>query len=131
MSVLSPLVTYALVGLPVGLLTGMLLGPIANRVGGMGGYDSLRRRAARLGHVAAVMLPLIAGFYALAFQAWGLPNALVAWAAPLWVYGGIALVAVLFGTAWRPRVRYLLPLPATALTTAAILLALGILPVVA
>ena len=76
------------------------------------------------------MLPLIAGFYALAGATFGASGTLLAWATPLWVGGGIALVVVLFATAWRPGLRYLLPLPATALTTAAVLFALAIGPVV-
>ena len=62
MSVLDLLRTYALLGIPVGLGLGLALGLVANRDDGWGGYGSFRRRAARLGHVAAVMLPLLAGY---------------------------------------------------------------------
>ena len=66
MSVYAWLKAFALVGVPAGLLLGLALGLVANRQDGWGGYGSLRRRAARLGHVAAVALPLLAGFYAVA-----------------------------------------------------------------
>jgi hypothetical protein len=128
-SVLSHLFTYALAGIPIGLLSGLLLGMVANKSDGMGGYGSLRRRAMRLGHIAAVMLPLIAGFYALAASALDASAPLLAWAVPLWIAAAWGLVLVLFATGWRPRLRYLLPLPASGLTTAAVLFALALFPV--
>lgn len=125
-SVLEPLLRYALVGLPLGLLSGLLLGLVANRTDGWGGYGSLRRRAARLGHIAAVMLPLIAGVYALLGNAGHVDVGLARWAVPLWIAGAWALIAVLFLTAWRPPLRYLLALPATALTSASVLFAMAL-----
>ncbi|MHC5011696.1 MAG: hypothetical protein ACYTG6_12245 [Planctomycetota bacterium] len=126
MSVLDTLSGFALAGLPVGLFLGMALGPVAHRPDGGGGYASLSRRAARLGHVASVMLPLIAGFYALAAGAGSWDAALLAWAVPLWIGGAVVLVAVLFATAFRPGLRVVLPVPATALAAASVLFALGI-----
>jgi hypothetical protein len=130
-SVLAPLVRFAAVGIAVGLVGGLPLGIIANRSGALGGYGSLRRRALRLGHVATIMLPLMAGFYALAGTTWGVSQALARWAVPLWISGACLLEAVLIGTAWRPRIRYLLPLPATALTAAALLFAMALNPALA
>jgi hypothetical protein len=125
---------YALIGLPVGLLSGLLLGVVANRergthdAGGWRSYASFRRRAVRLGHVAAIMLPLLGGFYALALGTWGADSSVLPWAAGLWIVGGALLVSVLIVTAWFPLVRYVLPLPALALTTAAVLFALAWVP---
>jgi len=72
MSVLEMLPAYALLGIPLGLGIGLALGLVANRDDGWGGYGSFRRRSARLGHIAAVMLPLLAGFYALSVRPDGL-----------------------------------------------------------
>jgi hypothetical protein len=124
MSVQEILRTFALAGIPVGLLLGLALGPVANREGGWGGYGSLRRRAARLGHVAAVMLPLLAGFYGLSLGA-GAPPDPAPFAARLWVGGSALLVLVLFATARRPAWRYALPVPATSLVLAAALFAVA------
>ena len=123
MSGLTLLKLYALAGVPLGLLLGLGLGLIAHRDDGWGGYDSLRRRAARLGHVAAVMLPLIAGFYALALGAWSHQLAAAELAARLWVAGGCGMVAGLALATWRPRLRLMLPLPALALTASALIFA--------
>ena len=114
MSVLDFLPTYALLGIPLGLVLGLALGLVANRDEGWGGYGSFRRRAARLGHIAAVALPLLGGFYALGVDAWTVDRGIAAWGAGLWIGGGVLLVTVLFLSAWRRSWRFALPLPALA-----------------
>lgn len=126
MSPLELLTGYALWGLPLGLVSGLCLGLVARHEDGWGGYASFRRRAARLGHVALVMLPLIAGVYALLLARRPADPVLLAWAARLWVPGAVALCASLFLAAWRPALRCVLPLPATALTAAALLFACAV-----
>jgi hypothetical protein len=124
MSPQQALLTYAFLGAPVGLLTGLLLGLVAQHDGGWGGYGSFPRRAARLGHVALVMLPFMAGLYALALGDHG-ADTLAGWAALLWIGSGVLLPAALFASAWRRRWRFALPLPALALAGAAVLFALA------
>lgn len=118
------LLAYAFLALPVGLLLGLALGLVARHEGGWGGYGSFRRRAARLGHIAAVMLPVIAGFYALALGDASHDPAL-AWGVGLWIGGGLGLPAVLFLAAWHPRLRLALPVPALATTAGAAAFALA------
>lgn len=120
---LELLTAYAFWGLPLGLVSGLCLGLVAQREGGWGGYASFRRRAARLGHVALVMLPVIAGVYALLLGERPVSTGPLAWAVGLWIPGSFALCATLFLAAWRPALRYALPLPALALSAAAILFA--------
>ena len=126
MSVLDVLHLFALVGIPTGMLAGLVLGLPANRAEGLGGYAGLRRRAARLGHVAAVMLPLIGGFYALSFTVRhpGVDAPLLA--SLLFMGGAALLVLTLFLAAWRPLVRYVLPVPATAVLLGAGLFAVSL-----
>ena len=123
MSVREQLVTYALAGLPVGLLVGLGLGLVARRPDGWGGYASFPRRATRLAHVALVMLPLIAGAYALLLDASALARPGALWAARLWITGGVLLPLALFVAAWRPRLAPLVVPPALCLTSAACLFA--------
>jgi hypothetical protein len=123
MSVHDLLVSYALLGLPVGLATGLGLGLVARREGGWGGYASFRRRATRLGHVALVMLPLIAGFYALTLDGAALAQPCAAWAARLWVVGGVLLPLALYAAGWLPRLTALVAPPALCLVAASALFA--------
>jgi hypothetical protein len=125
MNPLDALTTYAVVGLPLGLAAGLALGLVARHAGGWGGYASFRRRAARLGHVALVMLPLIAGFYALAASARALDPATLAWAARLWIAGSLGLALALFAAAWRPSLVVTLPLPALSVTAGALAFAVA------
>lgn len=119
---------HALVGIPVGLLAGAALGPVARRTGGWGGYGSFRRRAVRLGHVSLVMLPLLSGFYALASSTLGADRALADIGAPLFVGASVLLSFALGIAAWRERLAsWLLPLPATAVVSGAALLGAAIL----
>lgn len=118
MSPLDALRTYALLGLPAGLGLGLCLGLVARHEDGWGGYASPRRRAARLGHVAAVMLPVIGGAYALWLEGRAAPTSALACAAGLWIVGGVALVLALLVAAWRPGLRAGVVAPAVALTAA-------------
>lgn len=128
MSVPDLLILHALVGIPLGLAAGALLGPVARRTDGWGGYGSFRRRALRLGHVSLVMLPLLSGFYGLCADNLGTVPRLAQVGAPLWVAASLALSAALGLAAWRERLASrLLPLPAAATIAGAILLAAAIL----
>ncbi len=118
------LTTYALLGIPLGLVLGLPLGLIARRIDGWGGYGSFRRRAARLGHIACVMLPLIAGFYALLLGEAAVGSGVLWAGVGLWVGGGLLLPIALFLAAWRPRLQLVIPVPATALVVGGVCFAL-------
>lgn len=118
---------FALVGIPAGIALGALLGLPARRDDGWGGYGAFPRRAARLGHVAAVMLPLLAGFYALALDAWSHDLDLALLGARLWTAGSAVLVVTLFAAAFRRRLADLLPLPALTVLAGAVVLAVALL----
>jgi hypothetical protein len=110
---------YALVGIPVGLATGLGLGLVARRPDGWGGYASFPRRATRLAHVCLVMLPVIAGAYAQGLA--GVPaSAALSIAAWTWVVAGPALATALFLVAWRPALRAALVAPAVSVTASAV-----------
>lgn len=122
MSVHELLRAYALLGLPAGLLAGLALSLPAWRDGALGGYASFPRRALRLAHVAAVMLPVIAGVWCCLLRPDETPA--VRAAARLWIAGGIALpLALAASAARRPLAPYVLPVPALALVAASVLFA--------
>ncbi len=121
------LLTYAVIGLPIGLVTGLALGLVAQRDGGWGGYGSFRRRAARLGHISCVMLPLLAGFYALSLRPDPIDTAAGRWGARLWIAGGVTLPLALFAAAWRPALRVAMPVPALTVLGAAVAFAVAYL----
>lgn len=118
-SVYEALRAYAAAGIPGGLVFGLALGLVARRDDGLGGYSSFPRRALRLSHVAAVMLPVIAAVYA-ALLGPDAADAAARWGARLWIGGGPALVAALALIAFRPRLAPVVALPAIACTAASL-----------
>lgn len=111
-SVQDLLRTYAFAGIPCGLLAGMALGLLARPRGGVAGrtsaavwedYASFGRRSLRLAHVAAVMLPALAGLFALLLVGPRSESAAAVWGARLWVAGGTSLPLALVLAAFRPR----------------------------
>jgi hypothetical protein len=127
MNAFDALRAHALVGLPVGLVTGLLLGLVARHQGGWGGYASERRRAARLSHISLVMLPAISGLYGVWLAGAARPD-LVAWGACLFIPGSVALSVALAILAARPSWKAVLPLPAMTVVAGSILFAFAGLP---
>jgi len=79
-----------------------------------GGYDSWRRRLARLGHIAMAALGILNVVYSLAPAAAVAGDCLLA--------GAIAMPAVCFLSAWRKPLRALFFIPVTLLIAAVILI---------
>lgn len=119
LELLAPLRWYLFVGLPLGLLTGGALSLVAASPTGWGGYGSESRRAARLGHVATVMLPALGALYELQLRGAAELPAWTSTAAWLWIAGGVSLCLSLFLTAARPSWKGVLVLPATVVIVAA------------
>lgn len=127
-SVHEVLRSFCAVGIVAGLVFGLVLGLVARREDGWGGYGSFPRRATRLAHVAAVMLPALAGLYSLLLPATGVVHGpLARWGAGLWIVGAIALPAALVAAAWWPARKAVVVPPALVLVAGAALLAAAIL----
>jgi hypothetical protein len=83
----------------------------------LGGYDSLRRRMVRLGHIAFAALGMINVLYGLTpFPIAGTGAAGVASLGL--IVGGVAMPAVCFLTAWREPFRHLFFIPVASLVLA-------------
>lgn len=118
-SVSEALRAYAAAGIPLGLVYGLGLGLVARRESGWGGYGSFARRAVRLSHVAAVMLPALAAVYA-SLLGTAAADAAAVWGTRLWIGGGPVLAAALAVAAFRPRLAPVVALPALACTAASL-----------
>jgi hypothetical protein len=100
-----------------GFVVGAGLGLGFHRQDFWGGYDSFRRRAVRLGHIALEALGLLNLLYAL--SPWPRPDSWCsAVASPCFVVGGIAMPCVCFLAAWKKPFRHLFPVPVLALLLA-------------
>lgn len=114
----------------VGALTGLVMGlwsfdgPVAVP-GWLGEYGATPRRLARLGHIAFFGLGILNVL--LAGELGRLGERGRRWAGAAMNLGNIGLPLVLFAASVVPVLKYLLPLPATAVTLALVLVAWGIL----
>lgn len=101
-----------------GFASGALLGAGFHREGFLGGYGSFRRRLARLGHVACVMLGVLLMLFELS-PASASAGELASTCRALWCGGAVAMPATCFLAAWRPNLRHLFALPVACLIAAA------------
>ena len=125
MTVPHPLNWYAgwtLVSLA--FVTGALIGLGFHREEFLGGYQSLRRRMTRLGHIALAALGLMNVVYAL--SPWPLDGTWQASVAGVaFIVGGISMPTICFLTAWREPWRSLFFIPVVSLLTAVVATLLG------
>jgi hypothetical protein len=100
-------------------VTGAIIGLGFHKPEFLGGYDSLRRRMVRLGHIALAALGLFNVVYSL--SPWPEMGTLAERiATPAWVAGCFLMPTVCFLTAWREKFRHLFALPVVSLLVAVI-----------
>jgi len=112
-------------------LSGMLLGAVSGLVMGLwsfggplpepswvGGYGDLPRRLLRLGHIALFALGMINLMLVRQLAAFGLGEGATRLASGAMNLGNVLLPAVLFAAVFRPEMKYLLALPALAVSLA-------------
>jgi hypothetical protein len=100
-------------------------GPVAPPAG-FRAFDDLPRRLVRLGHIAAIALPVLNLLYVpwMARSRWG--EARRRAGCRLLLFGTVGLPSLLMLAAFWDPGRYLLPVPVVALTAAVFLLAAGL-----
>jgi hypothetical protein len=108
-----------------GVLSGAVLGLFFHREDWMGGYNSYRRRLARLGHIAFFGL----GFLNLIFAATAAQLrlnvdglAIASWAL---IVGAASMPLCCFLSAWRKPLRHLFPIPVLSITTGLLAILIG------
>jgi hypothetical protein len=105
-------------------ISGAVVGLGFHKRGFLGGYDALRRRMTRLGHIAFAALGMINILYALTpFPSPGSPAAIVAGAGL--IVGGATMSMVCFLTAWREPFRHLFLIPVVSLVSAVVAILVG------
>ena len=110
----------------LGFLAGGLLGTGFEREGFLGGYDSLRRRLLRLGHIALIALGVLNILFALSLARWGLGASWVGIASWSLIAGAVLMPAACALVAFVPRAKPVFALPIVTLLTGASITALGL-----
>ena len=105
-------------------VTGAIIGLWFHKPGWLGGYDSLRRRMLRLGHIALAALGMMNVIYSL--SPWPIYGTWQGWAASIGFAGGaLFMPTVCFLTAWREPFRHLFFIPVISLLVGVIATLLG------
>lgn len=107
-----------------GLLTGAVQGLGFHREEWMGGYDSWRRRLARLGHIAFLGTAMINLAFAFTVPAMGMAeDAWLQWCSILLIVGAVSMPTVCYLSAWRKGFRHLFAVPVLSLVVGVALFA--------
>src|SRR5262245_59831970 len=109
-----------------GFASGAAIGMGFHRDNFLGGYDSLRRRLVRLGHIALVALGVIHVLFSISAPANG--AAVILAASICFMVGALTMPAVCILAAWRSAARQLFFIPVLALVAAVILVLFGASP---
>ncbi|HVT90821.1 MAG TPA: hypothetical protein VHD56_18350 [Tepidisphaeraceae bacterium] len=104
-----------------GFVSGAGIGLFFHRDDFLGGYTSLRRRMARLGHIALVALGALNILFAVTVPV----SSMAGLSSICWIVGGITMPAICFLTAWKKSFRHAFFVPVMSLIVAVILTLLG------
>lgn len=100
-------------------LSGAAMGLSFHKEEFLGGYQSLRRRLVRLGHISLAALGMLNLLFA--SSSWPAPGSALGGAASVcFVTGGVAMPLVCFLSAWRAPFRHLFAVPVVALVLAVV-----------
>ena len=110
----------------LGFASGALLGLGFHKPGFLGGYDSLRRRMIRLGHIALVALGALNVLYGLTAPQLALKPWEIAVASWGMIIGAVGMPLCCGLTAWRTGWRLAFPVPVIALITAGVTITRGL-----
>ena len=113
-------------GMLGGVVSGAALGLFFHREDWMGGYASLRRRLARLGHISFFGLGFLNLLLAFTNQLVALPARAASIAAGAMIVGAVAMPTCCFLAAWRPSFRHLFAVPVVGVFTGIVATLVGV-----
>jgi len=112
----------------LGFVSGAWIGMRFDKADWLGGYNALRRRMIRLGHIALVALGALNVLFAQRAAHLSLTPQLTSVASTALLIGCFSMPACCFLHAWRPVFKPLFAIPVTALITGGCLLVRGSWP---
>lgn len=110
----------------LGFLAGGLLGTGFERDGFLGGYDSLRRRLLRLGHIAMIALGVLNILFVISLERWGFGGVWVDLASWSLMAGALLMPSCCALTACVPRAKPFFALPIVTLVFGASVTSIGL-----
>ena len=120
-------IVFGWVWICIGFIVGMILGLWAEGENWLGGYTSATRRYLRLGHVAFIALPIINILYGKELATVDLNDSMKYASSYLMIFGAVGVPITCISSAFIRRIKYFLPLPASAILIGTIILVVGLL----
>ena len=124
-SIVSNMFAIGWIGMLLGVLSGAALGLFFHREDWMGGYNSFRRRLARLGHISFFGLGFINFFFAISHQIAGVAPSWAFPAAVAFTIGAATMPTCCFLSAWKKPFRHLFFIPVTSVAAGIIMTLIG------
>jgi len=109
-----------------GFILGMTLGIWVEGKEWLGGYASVTRRYLRLGHVAFIALSIINILYGKELPLVDLSDSMKNIGSYLMIFGAVGVPVTCVSAAFIRKIKYFLPLPASALLIGTIILVIGL-----
>ncbi len=113
-------------GIAMGIVSGAGLGLGFEKDGWLGGYNSLRRRLLRLGHIALIALGFLNILFAHSLGRIHLESGSLAVASWCLALGAFAMPACCFLNAWRISLKNLFAIPVALLATGTFMVFYGL-----
>ena len=119
-------VIFGWVWMCLGFILGMTMGIWAEGKGWLGGYGSVTRRYLRLGHIAFIALSIINILYGKELALVDLSDNMKNIGSFLMIFGAVGVPVTCVSAAFIRKIKYFLPLPASAILIGTIILIIGL-----
>lgn len=124
-TIVSNMFAIGWIGMLLGVLSGAALGLFFHREDWMGGYNSFRRRLARLGHISFFGLGFINFFFAISHQIAGVATAWAVPAAVAFTIGAATMPTCCFLSAWKKPFRHFFFIPVASVAAGIVMTLVG------
>ena len=119
-------VIFGWVWMCLGFILGMTMGIWAEGKEWLGGYASVTRRYLRLGHIAFIALSIINILYGKELASVDLSDNMKNIGSFLMIFGAVGVPVTCVSAAFIRKIKYFLPLPASAILIGTIILIIGL-----
>ena len=112
--------------LGIGLVFGLIMGLRAEGENWLGGYASLKRRYLRLAHVAFIALSTINILFGKELASIALSGSVKDIGSALMIFGAAGVPITCISAAFFRKIKYFLPLPASAVLVGVVIIVVGL-----
>ena len=124
-AIVSTMFAIGWIGMLLGVISGAVIGLFFHREDWMGGYNSFRRRLARLGHISFFGLGFINFMFAISHHIAGVATSWAAPAAVAFTIGAATMPTCCFLSAWKKPFRHFFFIPVISVMAGIVMTLVG------